>query len=78
MKADAIDCATVMERLWAFLDGELEAGQHEQVREHLHMCERCFPRYDFQRAYFRMMQKLAEEPLPPRIRRRVFQDLLNE
>jgi len=78
MKADAIDCGAVMERLWAFLDGELEPGDHDQVREHLHMCERCFPRYDFQRAYFRMMWRLASEPLSPHVRRRVFQELLNE
>jgi mycothiol system anti-sigma-R factor len=78
MMAETIDCQGVMERLWAFLDGELEPGQEEQVRAHLQMCKRCYPRYDFQRAYFRMMQKLASEPLPPLVRRRVFQDLLDE
>jgi len=76
MKAGGIDCRSVMERLWAFLDGELEPGQEEQVREHLKACKRCYPRYDFQRAYFRMMEELAGEPVPPAVRRRVFEDLL--
>jgi len=78
MKPDPKECRAVMERLWAFLDGELELEDAEQVRKHLSMCKRCYPRYDFQRAYFRMMEKLAAEPAPAPVRRRVFQDLLTE
>lgn len=78
MKAEMIDCRSVMERLWAFLDGELEPPNEAEMREHLRMCKRCYPKYDFQRAYFRMMEKLAAEPTPPLVRRRVYEDLLTD
>ena len=78
MKRDSIPCKDAMKRLWAFLDGELDAASEVKVREHLEMCRRCYPRYDFQRAYFRLMHRLADEPEPPELRSRIFQVLLAE
>lgn len=75
---DSVPCEVVMQRLWAFLDGELDAAASEQVREHLEMCTRCYPHYDFQRTYFLMMQRLAERQDSPVLRSRVFQALLLE
>ena len=73
-----IPCDVVMQRLWAFIDGELDAATEDGVRKHLEMCRRCYPRYDFQRAYFRLMEKMAAEPEPAALRSRVFKALLAE
>jgi anti-sigma factor (TIGR02949 family) len=78
MKRDMIPCDVVIKRLWAFIDGELDPASEDQVREHLEMCNRCYPRYDFQRAYFRLMEKVATEPVPDELRSRVFRSLLAE
>jgi len=78
MKRDSIPCDVVMQRLWAFIDGELDAVSEEQVRQHLELCRQCYPRFDFQRAYFRLMQQIAAEATPGELRRRVFQALLTE
>ncbi len=78
MKTAMIPCETVLERLWAFIDGELEPSSAEEVRSHLEMCRMCYPRYDFQRAYFRLMQRMAENPEPPGLRDRVLSRLLEE
>jgi anti-sigma factor (TIGR02949 family) len=67
-----------MQRLWAFIDGELDTASGDQVRQHLEMCRRCYPRYDFQRAYFQLMERMAAEPEPAELRSRVFQALLAE
>jgi anti-sigma factor (TIGR02949 family) len=71
-------CDHVIERLWAFVDGELPAAEEESVREHLEQCGRCFPKYDWHRAYARYVHNVAGRMADPALRRRVFQTLLLE
>lgn len=69
-------CKHVMERLWAFVDGELPLEEQESVRAHLEECGRCFPQYDWHRAYARYVHRVAGRMANPTIRRRVFETLL--
>jgi anti-sigma factor (TIGR02949 family) len=71
-------CGQVMERLWAFIDGELPADEEQAVREHLEICGRCFPQYDWNRAYTRFMHNAAARMTNTALRRRVFETLLQE
>jgi len=47
-----VRCEHVLERLWDFLDGELSPEDEAAVKKHLDICNRCYPQYYFQRAYF--------------------------
>jgi anti-sigma factor (TIGR02949 family) len=71
-------CAHVMERLWEFLDGELPSDEEQAVQEHLEICGRCFPQYDWRRAYARFVRTAAQRMDNPALRRRVFAALLQE
>jgi anti-sigma factor (TIGR02949 family) len=71
-------CEHVMERLWEFVDGELPGDEEQAVREHLEMCGRCFPQYDWHRAYARFVHSAAKRMDNPALRRRVFEALLRE
>jgi mycothiol system anti-sigma-R factor len=71
-------CSEVMERLWAFIDGELPAEEEQAVQAHLEVCGRCFPQYDWDRAYARFMHDAAARMTNPALRRRVFEALLRE
>jgi len=72
-----ISCEDALARLWDFLDGELPAADESTVKEHLEICNRCYPRYDFQRAYFEFLRRLRErEEAPPAMRRRLFRAIL--
>lgn len=74
-----IRCEEALERLWEFLDGELEAASEASVQNHLEACARCYPRYDFQRAYFELMSRIQERDAVPRqLRRQVFEQILEE
>lgn len=76
---EMMPCGEVMERLWAFLDGELDASDEAAVRRHLEMCNRCYPQYDFQRAYFEFTRRVRKtDGAPPELRRRLFQAILEE
>ena len=43
-----IDCRHVIGRMWEYLDGEVPADEAEEIREHLAVCARCNPQYQFQ------------------------------
>lgn len=76
--AAMMPCDQVMDRLWAFIDGELPAVEEQAVREHLEICGRCFPQYDWNRAYARFMRNASARMTNPALRRRVFEALLHE
>jgi len=72
-----IRCQDAMNRLWEFLDGELAQAEESAVKEHLDVCSKCFPEYDFQRTYLAYVRRLGErDEAPPELRRRLFEMLL--
>jgi anti-sigma factor (TIGR02949 family) len=73
-----IPCDHVIAQLWEYLDGDLDELRSEQVRRHLDICARCFPEYDFRRAYLRFMRRCSTQQVPPELRRRVFETVLEE
>jgi mycothiol system anti-sigma-R factor len=46
-----IDCRHVINRMWEYLDGEVEPAEAEEIRAHLAECARCNPQYQFQFAF---------------------------
>jgi len=72
-------CEDAMRKLWDFLDGELSEDEQEALKKHLEVCRRCYPAYDFQKAYLNYTRRLAtQEQAPPELRRRLFMRLLAE
>jgi anti-sigma factor (TIGR02949 family) len=76
--AASVTCRDAVSRLWEYLDGELQAGNADAIRDHLETCSRCYPHTDFQRAYQRFLARTASMPVPPGLRRRVFEAILAE
>jgi anti-sigma factor (TIGR02949 family) len=73
-----IPCDHVIAQLWEYLDGDLEGESAEGIQRHLDLCARRFPEYDFRRAYLRFMRRCSSQPVPPDLRRRVFETILAE
>jgi mycothiol system anti-sigma-R factor len=72
-------CEETMQRLWEFLDGELEPVSEQALQHHLEVCARCYPRYNFQRSYFKIMHQIRDrDPLPRKLRIRLLQQILAE
>jgi anti-sigma factor (TIGR02949 family) len=53
----ALSCEDVLDHLFAYLDGELDAATGEDIERHLHACRGCFSRAEFER---RLKVRLAE------------------
>ena len=73
-----VDCRGVMEQLYEYIDGELDDEMVERIRRHLKLCKRCYPRYDFERAFLHFLSDHGRASAPPELRRRIFASLLEE
>lgn len=73
-----VPCDHVITRLWEYIDGELTPEHAARIEAHLEICNRCFPQYDFQRAFCVFLRRTQQEDVPPGLRRRVFEMILAE
>ncbi len=46
-----IGCHEAMDRVYEYLDGELDPDWTERVREHIEVCKRCYPYFNFERIF---------------------------
>lgn len=71
-----ITCAEAAERLYEYLDGELGAESAQAVREHLRVCEACYPRLAFEESFRALVRRVEEgQGAPEKLKGRVI-DLL--
>lgn len=73
-----IDCGGVMAQLYEYIDEELDEETVEKIRQHLAVCKRCYPRYDFEAAFLRFLGEQGRTPVPPELRSKIFATLLEE
>jgi anti-sigma factor (TIGR02949 family) len=66
-----LDCEAVIERLFEFLDRELDPGTEREIERHLDACRACFSRAEFER---RLRAKVADAAIaraPETLRSRI-------
>lgn len=62
-EVDPISCEEAVRRVYEFLDGELERGTAERIRQHLEVCRRCYPYFNFERIF---LEHIRSKGLGPR------------
>lgn len=75
---EIVPCDHVIARLWEYLDGDLREDNAARIHQHLDLCARCFPEYDFRQAYLVFMRRCARQRVPAGLRKRVFEAILAE
>lgn len=76
---EMLSCREVLERLFEYLDGELESPTEIQVEAHLEKCRRCYPRLQFERSFMDALERARSGKAPPRdLRNRVVSVLAEE
>ena len=51
------ECVRAFEAVHAFLHGELDEADADQIRIHLHACERCMENFDIESTITEMIQR---------------------
>jgi hypothetical protein len=49
--ADELTCEEAARSVFEYLDGELPPDYSEKVHRHVEMCRRCYPYFNFERAF---------------------------
>lgn len=71
MNASDISCEEVIERLFDYLDRELDAHTRQEIDRHLERCHDCFSRAEFERRLRERVASTGTQPAPERLRRRI-------
>ena len=64
-------CTEVLERIYAYLDGELDATDEGKVRQHLDECGPCLREYGLEDAVKKLIRKRCCDPAPADLRAKV-------
>ena len=73
---DGVDCSELLTRLPAYLDGEMDAGEAAQFRDHLQRCAPCMDEHDLDHAIKAVVGKccggeIASEQLRAKVMTRI-------
>jgi mycothiol system anti-sigma-R factor len=70
---DPVDphCAEILQRMFFFIDNELDRADCEQIQQHLDDCGPCLEKYDLERTVKALVQRSCTEHAPDTLRDRV-------
>lgn len=67
-----ISCSEAAEKVYEYLDGELEPERAREVRCHVEQCRRCYPMYDWEQMFLDFIRESADRAeANPELRRKV-------
>ena len=66
-----ISCGAAVERLWAYLDHELDDDNHRAIEAHLAFCRRCCGELEFAKHLRRLLMTTGGGDLPAGARARL-------
>ena len=70
-KPHAVDCNEILDRVYVFIDNELDNASHEEIQEHLDECGPCLREVDLERLVKALVQRSCTERAPVELRQRV-------
>jgi len=73
---EMIPCEEAVQRVYEYLDGELDAQWTDRVREHIQVCRRCYPYFNFERIFLDHVRSQTIAPeASERLERRILEAL---
>ena len=65
------DCSEVLERVFFFIDHELEQADEAEIQHHLDECGPCLQKYDLERTVKMLVRRSCTERAPAPLREKV-------
>jgi len=66
-----VDCSLILERVYVFIDNELETADCHQIQQHLDECGPCLREVDLERVVKALVARSCSERAPVELRQRV-------
>ena len=67
----AVPCDEVLDRVYEYIDGELDASRRHEVKEHLGECGPCLQKFGLEEAVKAIVKRSCSDPAPPDLRAKV-------
>jgi mycothiol system anti-sigma-R factor len=64
-------CAEVLDRVFEYIDGELDGHRVHKIKEHLDECSPCLKEFGLEEAVKAIVKRSCSDPAPPELRARV-------
>ena len=65
------DCSEILDRVFYFIDNELEDADHSEIQHHLDECGPCLQKYDLERTVKALVARSCSEHAPETLRDKV-------
>ncbi|MGH3508082.1 MAG: mycothiol system anti-sigma-R factor [Nocardioidaceae bacterium] len=65
------DCSEVLQRVYVFIDRELDEADHSEIQQHLDECGPCLREVDLERIVKALVARSCHEKAPVELRQRV-------
>jgi mycothiol system anti-sigma-R factor len=65
------DCSEVLQRVYVFIDRELDEADHSEIQQHLDECGPCLREVDLERMVKALVARSCHEKAPVELRQRV-------
>lgn len=66
-----IACRDAVERLWSYLDRNIDRAQEQELEQHLGLCRHCCGELELAKQVRTKLASTPETPLPPTTRERL-------
>jgi len=66
-----IACRDAVERLWSYLDRNIDRTQEDELEQHLGLCRHCCGELEFAKQVRNKLSESADTPLEPTARERL-------
>ena len=66
-----IPCSEVLDRIYEYIDGELDRERVHVIKEHLEECSPCLKEFGLEEAVKAIVKRSCADPAPPELRAKV-------
>ncbi|MFI5712171.1 mycothiol system anti-sigma-R factor [Kribbella sp. NPDC051620] len=67
-----VDCSEILERVYVFIDNELEGASTEEIQQHLDECGPCLDQYDIERCVKKLVHRsCGDDHAPDALRQKI-------
>ena len=68
-------CSEVLDRVYEFIDGELDGERRHQIKEHLDECGPCLQEFGLEEQVKAIVKRSCCDPAPIELRTKVLRDI---
>jgi len=72
-KPHAVPCSEVLDRVYEYLDGELDRDRVHEIKHHLDECSPCLREFGLEEAVKSIVKRSCSDPAPAELRSKVMQ-----